>query len=55
MSTEERLDRLGRVAERLSAMTWISLPRGGWPAISVKRATNSANVWRGAVLPPHRS
>jgi hypothetical protein len=38
-------------AERLSAITWISLPRGWLTTMSVRKATNSAEVWRAAVLP----
>src|SRR4051812_11832605 len=32
-------------------MTWISLPRGWLATMSVRKATNSAEVWRAAVLP----
>ena len=32
-------------------MTWISLPLGWLATMSVRNATNSAEVWRAAVLP----
>ena len=48
---QEVFDRLLLWAERLSAITWISLPRGWLITMSVRKATNSAEVCRSAVLP----
>ena len=51
MCRQELLDQVGLWAERLSAIMWISLPRGWLTTRSVRSATNSAEVCRAAVLP----
>src|ERR1700745_2377581 len=43
--------RLVLCADRLSAITWISLAAGWLTTMSARKATNSAEVCRAAVLP----
>jgi len=50
-ATRGSLHLRGLWAERLSAITWISLLRGWLIMMSVRRATNSAELSRAAVLP----
>jgi len=51
MSIEKVVDLPRLMAERLSAITWISFPRGWLTTTSARNATNSADVCRAAVLP----
>jgi hypothetical protein len=45
VSGEELLNPPGLIADRLSAITWISWPRGWLATKSVRKATNSWLVW----------